>query len=154
MEHSASYQAIFFPADDRLPHLVTLTATRLRTEPNSGAPYRCGHMPHPEVFMEHLADARGAPAWSYTAIDRLEGMSQPLARPYVLFAPAAARDGQPFPRNTYVRDVQGAFYEDDRAWRGNIVVAKYADLQFSAMVDASMADFPIVKNWLTTHRAE
>ena len=59
----------------------------------------------------------------------------------------------PFPVNKCIREVQGSFYKQSAAWRGNIVVAKYLDSTFSQMVEASIADFPIVKNYLSTQPA-
>ena len=88
-------------------------------------------------------------------IDILDGMTKKLSTPYVIFYPAVSRDGMPFPINKYVReDIQGerpGFFQEARAWRGNLVVAKYCDQNFSGMMNATMADFPLVKNWLLQH---
>ena len=59
----------------------------------------------------------------------------------------------PFPVNKCIREVQGSFYKQSAAWRGNIIVAKYLNSNFSQMVATSIADYPIVKNYLSTHRA-
>lgn len=59
----------------------------------------------------------------------------------------------PFPINKSIREIQGQAYKEEYAWRGNIVIAKYCDNPFSSMIDTSMADFPILKNYLLTHRA-
>jgi hypothetical protein len=59
----------------------------------------------------------------------------------------------PFQINKSVRDIQGRAFKEEHAWRGNIVIAKYCDNPFSSMIDASMADFPILKNYLLTHGA-
>lgn len=86
-------------------------------------------------------------------IETLDGMSEKFSMPWVLFYPVISRDGMPFPENAFARAVQGPqFFEETRAWRGNLVVVKYRDLQYSAMINASMADFPLIKNWLQTHR--
>ena len=71
------------------------------------------------------------------------------------FDPVISRDGMPFPVNKCVREIQiqAQTFEEGRAWRGNLVVAKYRDPEYSAMIDASMADFPIIKNYLSTHLA-
>lgn len=45
----------------------------------------------------------------------------------------------------------GRNYKEQSAWRGNIVIAKYRESPFSSMTDATMADFPILKNYLMTH---
>ena len=88
-------------------------------------------------------------------IDILDGMTKKFSSPYIVFYPTVSRDGMPFPVNKYIREVQGRdFFQEAKAWRGNIVIAKYRDLEYSGMISASMADFPIVKNWLQTHRME
>ena len=78
-------------------------------------------------------------------------MTKPFATPYIMFYPTVSRDGMPFPVNKFIRETQGRHYQEAKAWRGNIVVAKYRDLDYSAMTNASIADFPLIKNYLTTH---
>jgi hypothetical protein len=56
-----------------------------------------------------------------------------------------------FPINKALRDIQGRAFKEEYAWRGNIIVAKYCDSPFTSMIDASMADFPILKNYFLTH---
>ena len=78
-------------------------------------------------------------------------MTKKFSTPYIIFYPAVSRDGMPFPINKFIREAQGRFYKEAAAWRGNIVVVKYRDAHFSAMTNISMADFPIIKNYLSTH---
>jgi hypothetical protein len=83
-------------------------------------------------------------------------MNKKFANPYIIYYPVVSRDGMPFPVNRTVRDIQeevnkGRRLREDQLWRGNIVAAKFADDQFTQMIDASMADFPILKNFLGTH---
>ena len=82
-------------------------------------------------------------------------MTKKLTSPYIIFYPIVSRDGMPFPINKYIReDIQGerpGFFQEARAWRGNIIVAKYRDDTFSTMLNASMADFPLIKNYLLQH---
>jgi len=81
-------------------------------------------------------------------------MNRKFANPYIIFYPVVSRDGMPFPINKTLRDIQGRAYKEEFAWRGNIVVAKYrGETPFSTMIDASMADFPILKNYFLTHGA-
>jgi len=80
-------------------------------------------------------------------------MNRKFANPYIIFYPAVSRDGMPFPINKSIREIQGQAFKEEYAWRGNIVIAKYCDSPFSSMIDASMADFPILKNYLLTHGA-
>ena len=84
-------------------------------------------------------------------IEALDGMIKKFPTPYIVFYPVVSRDGMPFPVNKGVREIQGRSYREELAWRGNIIVAKYRDSPFTSMVDASMADFPIIKNYLLTH---
>lgn len=67
--------------------------------------------------------------------------------------PTVSRDGMPFPINKSIQDIQRRAFKEEHAWRGNIVVAKYRENPFSSMVNASMSDFPILKNYFLTHGA-
>ena len=78
-------------------------------------------------------------------------MNKKFTNPYIIFYPVVSRDGMPFPVNKAVREIQGKAFREDLGWRGNIIVAKYRDSRFTAMMNASMADFPILKNYLSTH---
>lgn len=83
-------------------------------------------------------------------------MNKKFTNPHIIYYPVVSRDGMPFPVNWTVRDVQeevnkGRRLQEDQLWRGNLVVAKFADGRFTQMMDASMADFPILKNFLGTH---
>jgi hypothetical protein len=80
-------------------------------------------------------------------------MNRKFANPYIIFHPTVSRDGMPFHINKSIREIQGRGFKEEHAWRGNIVIAKYRDNPFSSMIDASMADFPILKNYLLTHGA-
>ena len=84
-------------------------------------------------------------------MEALDGMLKKFPAPYIIFYPLLSRDGMPFPVNKCIREIQGQVFDEARAWRGNLVVAKYRDAEYSAMTDASMADFPIIKNYLSTH---
>jgi len=81
----------------------------------------------------------------------LDGMNRKFANPYVIFYPVLSRDGMPFPVNKCLKEIQGPNFRENLAWRGNLVIAKYRDAQLSALMDATMADFPLLKNYLTTH---
>ena len=88
-------------------------------------------------------------------VEALNGMHTPFHQPFIIFYPTVSRDGMPFPINECVREIQseGGTYLEANAWRGTIVIAKYSDLDFSAVAHASMADFPVLKNWLLQHHA-
>ncbi|TCD70457.1 hypothetical protein EIP91_003218 [Steccherinum ochraceum] len=154
MDHMTTYDAIVFPCDDRPPHVVPLMTSPLPAPvPNPAEPYRCGRMPHPEIYMDYIAEGLGPQSWRYHIVDKLDGMTKKFPAPYILFYPVISRDGMAFPINKCIREVQGSFYKESAAWRGNIVVAKYVDSTYSAMVELSMADFPILKNYLSTRAA-
>lgn len=94
--------------------------------------------------------------YSIKFVEALEMMNKKFANPYIIYYPVVSRDGMPFPANRTVRDIQeemnkGRRLGEDQLWRGNLVVAKFADDRFTQMMDASMADFPILKNFLGTH---
>lgn len=84
-------------------------------------------------------------------IEALDGMNHKFEQPYVIFFPAVSKDGHPFPINSYVKDLEGASFRADLAWRGDLIVVKYADIEYSSMIDISIADFPLVKNYLSTN---
>ena len=78
-------------------------------------------------------------------------MNKKFSQPYAIFYPVVSRDGMPFPVNKTVRDIQGNSFRPDQAWHGSLVIAKYRDTRYSQMMHASMADFPLIKNWLMHH---
>jgi hypothetical protein len=153
MDQIAAFDAILFPSDGRPPHLVSLMTSPVAGSPHhlpQGGPTR---LPHPEVFMDYIAEGLGPRAWKYHLVEALDGMNRKFTNPYIVFYPTVSRDGMPFPTNKCIREIQGRSFKEEVAWRGNIVVAKYRDSPFTSMVDATMADFPILKNYLLTHGA-
>lgn len=96
----------------------------------------------PDFLLEHVQ-----------VVEKLDGMTKKFPSPYIIFYPVLSRDGMPFPINKCICEVQGSFYKESAAWRGNIIVAKYSDTTYTQMVQASMADFPILKNYLSTRAA-
>lgn len=101
--------------------------------------------------MDYIAEGLGSRAWKYQLVEALDGMNRKFANPYIIFYPTVSRDGMPFPINKCIRDIQARAFREEVAWRGNIVIAKYRENPFTSMIDASMADFPILKNYLLTH---
>ncbi|KAG7091142.1 hypothetical protein E1B28_010196 [Marasmius oreades] len=150
MEQIVYFDAILFPSDGRSPSLIQLMTSPMAVGHHAAhiSPTR---MPHPEVHMDYIAEGLGHRAWKYQLVEALDGMNRKFANPYVIFYPVISRDGMPFPVNKVIRDIQGENFVEEVTWRGNIVVAKYRDNPFTSMIDASMADFPIVKNYLLTH---
>ncbi|KAH9943006.1 uncharacterized protein BXZ73DRAFT_97072 [Epithele typhae] len=143
-----TFEAIFFPANDRSPTTVPLLTSNFVFQGPAAhePPYRAGRLPHPEIHMDYIADR----SWEYHTVSALDGMSTGFQSPYIVFYPVRSRDGMPFPVNKCVREIQGGAFVDRFPWRGDLVVAKYRDANFSEMTDASMADFPIIKNYLST----
>lgn len=154
MDHLISFSAILFPSDGRPPSLVQLMTSPM-TVTNHHAFYTTSpsRMPHPEVFMDYIAEGLGSRAWKFQLVEALDGMNRKFANPYIIFYPTVSRDGMSFHINKSIREIQGRAFKEECAWRGNIVIAKYCDNPFSSMIDASMADFPILKNYLLTHGA-
>jgi len=103
--------------------------------------------------MDYIAEGLGARAWHYHLVEALDGMNKKFAHPYVVFYPIVSRDGMPFPVNKCIREIQGRAFREAIAWRGNIIVAKYRESPFSSMVNGSIADFPILRNYFMTHGA-
>ncbi|KDR83494.1 hypothetical protein GALMADRAFT_647529 [Galerina marginata CBS 339.88] len=150
MDQFFSYDTILFPSDGRPPSIVQLMTSPMA---NHHASYTTtpSRMPHPEVYMDYIAEGLGSRAWKYQLVEALDGMNRKFANPYIIFYPTVSRDGMPFPVNKTIRDIQGRSFKEEYAWRGNIIVAKYRDNPFSSMIDASMSDFPILKNYFLTH---
>ncbi|TFK56036.1 hypothetical protein OE88DRAFT_698288 [Heliocybe sulcata] len=149
-----SYQAILIPSDGRPPTLVPLATSPVAVaDPFTAQATQTTRMPHPEVYMDYIAESLGARGWQYHTVEALDGMNKKFATPYIIFYPVVSRDGMPFPVNKCIREMQGKGYREETAWRGNIVVAKYCEGTFTNMMDASMADFPIIKNYLMTHHS-
>ncbi|KAJ3550637.1 hypothetical protein NMY22_g354 [Coprinellus aureogranulatus] len=177
MDQMVYLNAILLPSDGRPPSLVELMLSPM-AHPSNPASYANppAFMPHPEVFMDYIAEI-GARAWKYQVslksralcfpckcasrlinsacipklVEALDGMNKKFANPYIIFYPTVSRDGMPFPVNKCIKDIQGKAFKEPHAWRGNIVIAKYRDDPFTSMIDASMADFAILKNFLLTH---
>jgi len=141
-----AFEALLFPCDGRPPHLVALMTSPPASGARSGA-----RTPHPEHYMSFVADGLGSRAWTHQLVESLDGMNRKFARPYILFWPTVSRDGMAFPANKCIRTLQGAAWQEAHCWRGDIIFAKYNNEPFSSMVDASMADFPLLKNYLMTH---
>ncbi|KAI5982290.1 hypothetical protein EDC04DRAFT_2844437 [Pisolithus marmoratus] len=175
MDQLVSFEAILFPSDGRNPHMVPLTTSPTAVQdplaPYSGLPVR---MPHPEVYMDYIAEGLGSRAWSYHVsnlrtvfrgahiggmpdqlVEALDCMNKKFTHPYVIFYPIVSRDGMPFPVNKFIREIQiqGKSFREATAWRGNIIVAKYRESPFTSMVNGSIADFPILRNYFLTHGA-
>ncbi|KAH9019474.1 hypothetical protein EDB84DRAFT_1403572 [Lactarius hengduanensis] len=157
MDLMQSFDAILFPADGRPPHVVSLmTSPASFSNPHTPAQTNAARVPHPEVHMEYIAEDPNMRAWHYQTVEALDMMNKKFANPYIVYYPVVSRDGMPFPVNRTVRDIQeevnkGRRGREDQLWRGNLVAAKFADDHFEQMMDASMADFPILKNYLATH---
>ncbi|RDB20547.1 hypothetical protein Hypma_012454 [Hypsizygus marmoreus] len=153
MDQLNSYEALLFPSDGRPPSLVQLMTSPMSSTHHGSYTTSPSRMPHPEVHMDYVAEGLGSRAWKYHLVEALDGMNRKFANPYIIFYPTVSRDGMPFPVNKCIRDIQSRAFKEESAWRGNIVIAKYRDNPFSSMIDASMADFPILKNYLLTHGA-
>ncbi|KAH9482453.1 hypothetical protein JR316_0004553 [Psilocybe cubensis] len=148
-QFTVNYDAILFPSDGRPPSIVQLMTSPM--DSNASPPSR---MPHPEVYMDYIAEGYGSRAWRYQLIEALDGMNRTFALPYIIFYPTVSRDNMPFPINRTIREIQGGSFRAEHAWRGNIIVARYTgNMPFSCMVDAAMSDFPLVKNYFITHGA-
>ncbi|KAM6495679.1 hypothetical protein JOM56_008385 [Amanita muscaria] len=153
MEQITPFDAIVFPSDGRPPSIV-----QLMTSPVIVSPAQSGQeqnpqsrIPHPEVHMDYIAEGYNPRAWDFQLMEALDGMYSKFTNPYIIFYPTVSRDGMPFPINKCIQDIQGRGFKEEEAWRGNIVIAKYHDDPFTGIMHASMADFPIIKNYLLTH---
>ncbi|KAJ7179520.1 hypothetical protein C8R46DRAFT_643011 [Mycena filopes] len=146
MDQLIPFQAILFPTDGRPPSVV-----QLMTSPTQYGLLAGPRMPHPEAHMDFIAEATGlGKPWKYFIVDALDGMSKKFAHPYIVYYPVVSRDGMPFPINKSIRDIQSTEFNEKYAWRGNIIIGKFSDhdAPFSSMMNMSMADFPLLKNFI------
>ncbi|KAH0579413.1 hypothetical protein H2248_002274 [Termitomyces sp. 'cryptogamus'] len=168
MDSIHAYDAILFPSDGkeiarqyhplfltqtdpgRQPSLVRLMTSPMMTPHHSLYPCR---IPHPEVYMEYIAEGLGPRVWKYHLVEALDGMLRKFTNPYIIFYPIVSRDGMPFPVNKSIRGIQARSFKEEVAWRGNVVIVKYHDSPFSSMMDTPIADFAILRNYLMTHGA-
>ncbi|KAJ3558872.1 hypothetical protein NM688_g672 [Phlebia brevispora] len=155
------YDALFIPAEadgaKHHPKIVALYTSPLvfdyavgHESTTDAEVYRAGRIPHPEVLMKDIGENLGPRGWRYQVLEALEGMHIKLDKPYIIFFPFVSRDGFPFPINQYAQDAQSKYYKEAVAWRGDLIVAKYKDLGYTAMENISMADLPLIKNYLST----
>jgi len=107
---------------------------------------RCITSPSKDFYVTHIYFP---PDWQL--IESLVGMNKKFSSPYIVFFPTVSRDGMPFSINKCIRDLQGAAFREEMAWRGNIIAGKYTEHPFSSLTNASMADYPIIKNYFMTH---
>ncbi|KAI0056969.1 hypothetical protein BV25DRAFT_1872574 [Artomyces pyxidatus] len=150
MDQFKSFDAILFPADGRPPCVVPLmTSPALFITPHSPQPNQA-RIPHPELYMEYIA-ANVERAWQHQCVEALDCMNKKFTNPYIVYFPVISHDGLPFPVNKIVKEMQGRMFVENCAWRGDLIVAKYSDGRFLYMKNASMADFPILKNYFSTH---
>lgn len=146
---STRYDALLVPSDGRQPHLVELMTTPMLPPP--GYTTTNNRVPHPEIHMDFIAKDLGHKAWKYQLIESLDGMKTKFTTPYIIFYPVISRDGMAFPINKVIQEIQGRNFREPNAWRGSIVIAKYRDNPFSSLTDISIADYPLIRNWLMTH---
>ncbi|KAG5352809.1 hypothetical protein C0989_000354 [Termitomyces sp. Mn162] len=176
MDPTYTYDAILFPSDGK--ELVRCYRPLFLTSQLGRQPSLVRLMtriPHPEVYMDYvreipplmahhliryctyicmqIAEGLGPRAWKYHLVEALDGMNRKFTNPYIIFYPIVSRDGMPFPVNKSIREIQARAFKEEAAWRGNIIIAKYRDNPFSSMMDTSMADFAILRNYLMTHGA-
>ena len=68
MDLMQSFDAILFPADGRLPHIVSLMTSPAFFNPHAlvqPAQASMARIPHPEVHMEYIAKDPNLRAWHY-----------------------------------------------------------------------------------------
>ncbi|KAI0055684.1 hypothetical protein BV25DRAFT_1873060 [Artomyces pyxidatus] len=150
----SSFDAILFKAAlGRAPSIVSLLTSEASFIDSHGlqAGGNVARVPHPEVYMDFLAENLRLRAWRHQLVEALDGMNKKFTCPYIIFFPVISHDGMPFPINRIIQEMQGSMFVKEYAWRGDIVVAKYSDGHFSQITNASMADYPILKNYLSTH---
>src|SRR5258707_11282306 len=117
MDRMSAFQAFLFPSDGRPPHVVDLmTSPASFTDPHSlHAMSSTSRIPHPEVYMDYIAEGLGSRAWACQVclvfdapaplltgymdaqqfVEALDGMNKKFANPNIIFYPVIFRDGIP-----------------------------------------------------------
>ncbi|KAI0054752.1 hypothetical protein BV25DRAFT_1789715, partial [Artomyces pyxidatus] len=153
MNHITFADVLVVPTGGRWPSIQRLSVTPVAfTDPYGLQTISdtTASVPHPEVFMEHIA--KDTPqAWGSQIIPALDGMNKEFTQPYILYYPSLSQDGMPFPINNTLAEIQGKKFDKERAWRGNLVIAKYTDKTYTRLTHMSIADYPVLKNYLSTH---
>ncbi|KAJ7067940.1 hypothetical protein C8F01DRAFT_1116267 [Mycena amicta] len=141
------FRCVLFPADpNRQPSVVQVMTSPMVYSAQPGP-----RMPHPEAHMDSIAPAvAGGRAWDYIILESLQGMNKQFSQPYIVFYPTVSQDGSPFPINASIRNIQGPNFREQDAWRGNVIIGKFADRDapFHSFMDAGMADFPLMRNFI------
>ena len=78
-------------------------------------------------------------------------MTKNFEKPYIIFYPLVDRTGNFMPANEAILNIQGNNNPGTTAWKGDIIIAKFrggVGDPFSSIIDISMADFAILKNYL------
>jgi hypothetical protein len=104
----------------------------------------------PSTFHRHSISITGLNP-SAQLVEALDGMNKKFANPYIIFFPIVSRDGMPFPINKSVCEMQRGRFSEETAWRGNLVIAKYRDNPWTSLLDVNIADYWLLRNYLTTH---
>ena len=78
-------------------------------------------------------------------------MPRKLDERFIVFYAVVSVNGEEFDVNEWIKEIQEGRYREDVAWRGDIVIAKYCDNPFTTIIDMSIADYPLIKNFLRTH---
>jgi len=119
-----------------------MTSSVTTIDPTTGH-RQVSRVPHPELHM-HLGEG----AWIGQPIHALYGMTRGLTNPYLIFYNPNPRAGVV---NQCIREIQGRGFREDKAWRGDIVVAKYRSIATGDMLHCTAADFPLIKNYFALH---
>jgi len=139
--------AILFTFDAISPSVVPLRTTSSTDSSGSRV-----HQPHPEDYIEAY--------WSAQTIVNLPRLSVALGNPYVVFFQPTQKD---LPLNAPIMSLITAAAARDppsalptnvshiHLWRGNVLVAKYADVPFGEMISCGINDLPIISSHLRCH---
>ncbi|KAJ7649393.1 hypothetical protein DFH06DRAFT_1331765 [Mycena polygramma] len=141
MDRSQYFSVILIPASGYKPSIKSLLTSPQHYNEINGA-----RVPHPQALMDKVSSScqDGLTNCKYIICDSLYMMSAKLTHPYIVFYPVRSDDGSPLPINRNIQDIKGR-----NLWQGDIVVGKFYDHEhpFASLVDASMADYPIIVNF-------
>ncbi|KAG2067681.1 hypothetical protein BDR04DRAFT_838101 [Suillus decipiens] len=154
MDQLVSFEALLFPSDGCKSHMVALMSIPMLV-PDPHAPYSAlpAWMSYSEVYMDYITKGLGPQAWHYHLVEALDCMKKKFANPYVIFYLTVSRDGMSFPINKCIREIQRQSFREATAWHRNIIITKYQESPFLLMINGSIADFPILRNYFMMHNA-
>ena len=140
-----AYDAILFPVHGPAKIFPLMTSLDSLLDPVTGA-RRTTRTPHPELYMSLSGSGLVC-----ERIASLYGMNRTFSDAFVVFYAAGQRSEAALAVNACIAEIQGRGFREQAAWRGDVVVVKYRNVDNGDIVCCPASDFPLVKNFFALH---